>query len=198
MDGREDSRHLDTAQDPRPGPPYRPDRQTELRTERLRLRPADKEHDLAAVVLACADPDVARFVHFIPQPFASAEADWFFGLASAGWAGGDPMKIFSIFDLLTDRFLGCAGVELREGGEVGYMLGPDARGRGFMTETVRALVSWAHTTAGIRHLFLITHPANIASQRVAERAGFTKTGIRRHDPPLRGGRTESFFYEWWA
>ncbi len=65
-----------------------------------------------------------------------------------------------IADALTDTFLDSAFVELREGGEVGYLLAP---GAGVMAEAVRAVVHWAHE-AGIRRLFLTTDPANIASQ----------------------------------
>lgn len=106
-------------------------------------------------------------------------------------------KFFVIVDALTNAFLGVVFVELRDGGEVGYLLAAGARGRGVMTEAVRAVVRWAEGS-GIRRLCLTTHPANVASQRVAERAGFIKSRVLSHDPPLRGGRTESWLYEWWA
>jgi RimJ/RimL family protein N-acetyltransferase len=189
--GQEGSR-LDTGHEPTAGRPSRP-RQTELRTERLWLRPPDRTRDLADVVLACSDPDVAHFVSQFPSPFTSADAQWLFAFASTGdWT------LFVIVDALTETFLGLVMVDGREGGELGYLLAPEVRGRGLMTEAVRAVVCWAHTSAGVGHLFLKTHPANVSSQRVAERAGFVKTGMLTHDPPLRGGRTESFLYEWWA
>lgn len=168
----------------------------ELRTERLRLRPPDRAHDLADQIAAFSDPDVARFVWRIPSPYTFADAEAFFVRASSGWAGGE-QRFFVIVDALTEAFLGVVFVELRDGGEVGYLLAPRARGRGVMSESLRAVVSWART-AGVGHLFLTTDPANVASQRVAERAGFIKTGTVSHDPPLRGGRTESFLYQWWA
>lgn len=169
----------------------------ELRTERLRLRPPDRDRDFADMVLACSDPDVARFVYRIPSPYTVADAEALFTRASSGWADGD-WKLFVIADAPTETFLGAVFVELRESGEVGYLLAPEARGRGVMAEAVRGVVSWAHECGGIRRLFLTTDPANIASQRVAERAGFVKTGILGHEPPLRGRRDQSYLYEWWA
>lgn len=173
----------------------------ELRTERLRLRPPDRAHDLAEFLLVFSDPVVARFMYRVPSPFTNADAESFLDLATSGRRRDDGDKFFVVVDALTDAFLGLVILERSEGGadgEVGYLLSPGARGRGVMTEAVRAVVDWAHEGAGMRHLFLTTDPANVASQRVAERAGFIKTGVLNHDPPLRGGRTKSFFYEWWA
>jgi RimJ/RimL family protein N-acetyltransferase len=46
----------------------------------------------------------------------------------------------------------------------------------------------------VRRLELITHPDNVASQRVAEKAGFVREGARIHDPPFRDGRRESALF----
>jgi RimJ/RimL family protein N-acetyltransferase len=80
-------------------------------------------------------------------------------------------------------------VRLREEGSVGYWLRRSARGRGAMTEALTAIVAWARAEQRIRRLVLTAHPDNIASQRVAERAGFTRVGITEHQPPFRDGTT---------
>jgi RimJ/RimL family protein N-acetyltransferase len=195
---RQETSHLGTAQNPQALVQYP---QMQLRTERLRLRPPERANDLSDFVSTFSDPQVARFMYRVPSPFTIADAKSFLDLASSGWRQDDGDKFFVVVDALTDAFLGLVIVEPQEGGdegEIGYLLAPDARGRGVMTEAVRAVVRWAHEGAGMQHLFLTTDPANIASQHVAERAGFIKTGMLTHDPPLRGGRTESCYYEWWA
>jgi Major Facilitator Superfamily/Acetyltransferase (GNAT) domain len=92
-------------------------------------------------------------------------------------------------------YLGSVSVALREGGNVGYMLAPSARGHGFMTEAVRAVVRWAREVHSIESLQLWAHPDNLASQGVAERAGFARLGERRCDTPFRDGSTVGILFE---
>lgn len=48
---------------------------------------------------------------------------------------------------------------------------------------------------GVRRLELTTHPENGASQRVAEKAGFRRVGVREHDLAFGDGRRESVVFE---
>ena len=77
---------------------------------------------------------------------------------------------------------------------MGYWLAPEARGRGIMTDAVRAVVAWAQEH-GIRCLTLTAHPENVASHRVAERAGFRRVGLVPHEPPFRDGTTVAEGFE---
>ena len=58
--------------------------------------------------------------------------------------------------------------------EVGYDLTESARGHGYATEALRALAAWAQGRGGIRRLVARIDRDNGPSQRVAERAGFTR------------------------
>ena len=62
--------------------------------------------------------------------------------------------------------------------EVGYWLLPEARGRGLATQAVRAVAREAFAS-GIRRIEANVRIGNDASERVLERAGFTREGIRR-------------------
>ena len=62
---------------------------------------------------------------------------------------------------------------------VGYWLRPDARGRGAATIALQLIARWAFNEVGVQRLELTTAPENVASQRVAERAGFTREGVLR-------------------
>ncbi len=62
----------------------------------------------------------------------------------------------------------------RGSAEVGYWLRPQARGHGAATIALRLVSRWACEKLGIERLNLTTAPQNTASQRVADRAGFTK------------------------
>jgi drug/metabolite transporter (DMT)-like permease/RimJ/RimL family protein N-acetyltransferase len=55
--------------------------------------------------------------------------------------------------------------------EIGYGISPAARGNGYMTETVQALIAWAFKHNQCAAVLADTDPLNIASQRVLEKVG---------------------------
>jgi RimJ/RimL family protein N-acetyltransferase len=57
---------------------------------------------------------------------------------------------------------------------VGYLLAARARGRGVATCATRLLARWGFDRLGLERLELTCGPDNVASQRVAERCGFTR------------------------
>ena len=164
----------------------------EIRTERLVLRRPRLE-DVPAIVLACQDPDVPRFMPEVSTPYGEQDARRFLASVDRAWRESDE-RTFAIAGR-DGVYLGSVSVALREGGNVGYMLSPSARGHGFMTEAVRAVVRWAHEMHGVQSLQLWTHPDNLASQAVAERAGFARLGERRCDTPFRDGSTVGILFE---
>ena len=68
--------------------------------------------------------------------------------------------------------------------EVGYGLVPSARSRGYATEALLAFVALA-ATLGVTTVRADTDPDNVASQRVLEKSGFSRTGAT----------ASAFFYE---
>lgn len=71
---------------------------------------------------------------------------------------------------------------VREGGdeaELGYMLLPDAWGRGYATEACAAAIAWFRAAAPNEPLVVSTQVANTASRRLIEKLGFTE--IERHE-----------------
>jgi RimJ/RimL family protein N-acetyltransferase len=156
----------------------------EIATERLLLRPLRRE-DAPAIAAGCADPEVPRFIPFVPENYGDADADAFLDSVLAR-ADDDPERTFAITEPPADTLVGAVTVRMREGGSVGYWLTPAARGRGITTEAVRGAVAWAQEQ-GIRRLTLTAHPENVASQRVAEKAGFRRIGLVPHEPPFRDG-----------
>ena len=61
-------------------------------------------------------------------------------------------------------------------GEIGYGLAPSARGRGYATEAVQALVA-VGVTQGLDAVTAETHAGNSSSERVLLRAGFEVIGV---------------------
>ena len=70
-------------------------------------------------------------------------------------------------------------------GELAYAIGYQVEGKGYMTETVKAISNWAFTEHNFKTIQIISHKTNSGSIRVAEKSGYTwqKTLIAEHTPP---------------
>jgi RimJ/RimL family protein N-acetyltransferase len=77
---------------------------------------------------------------------------------------------------------------LRDTVEVGYWLLSEARGRGVATRCVRAAAEHAFAN-GISRIEAHVRVGNVASERVLERAGFQREGVKRRYL-RRGGEDE--------
>jgi len=72
------------------------------------------------------------------------------------------------------------------GTAIGYALLPNDRGKGYGSEAIRIMVDYLFLSKNIVRIQAETHPQNIASQRVLEKAGFRKEGIIRQSFFSRG------------
>ncbi|HEV3382316.1 MAG TPA: GNAT family N-acetyltransferase [Trebonia sp.] len=63
--------------------------------------------------------------------------------------------------------------------EIGYGVRSDERGKGYATEALAAVTRWALSDGGIQRAWLTANTDNLASIRVAEKAGFHREGTLR-------------------
>ena len=63
--------------------------------------------------------------------------------------------------------------------ELGYWLGAPYRGRGIMTEAIRAFTDEAFDTFSLSRIFALPFAHNVASCRALEKAGYALEGILR-------------------
>ncbi len=63
--------------------------------------------------------------------------------------------------------------------EIGYGVRADERGKGYASEALGAVARWALTDGGIQRAWLTANTDNLASIRVAEKAGFRREGTLR-------------------
>lgn len=63
--------------------------------------------------------------------------------------------------------------------EIGYGVRGDQRGQGYASEALGAVARWALTEGGIQRAWLTANTDNVASVRVAEKAGFHREGTLR-------------------
>jgi RimJ/RimL family protein N-acetyltransferase len=153
--------------------------------------------DVPWITAACSDRELSRYTPGIRYPYSQADGRAFIEHAGQGWAEGTGAA-FVIADAVTGDGRGTIRLHLyphdAELAEVGYWLRREARGQGAATTAVRLVSRWAYAGLGIRRLNLMTAPENAASQRVAERAGFTREGLLRAWLPTAAGRRDSVMY----
>ncbi|MDX6426635.1 MAG: hypothetical protein QOD52_2040 [Gaiellaceae bacterium] len=77
--------------------------------------------------------------------------------------------------------------------EVGYWLYPRARGRGIATKVARVLAEYAFTL-GVQRVAAYVIVGNLQSERVLERAGFTREGVIRSMPKGDGPRVDKTIF----
>jgi RimJ/RimL family protein N-acetyltransferase len=140
------------------------------------------ERDVPTLV-ECIDGDdeIARWMDAIPQPYGDSEARAWVAQAASFWHAGTSAP-FAVTDAKTGRVLGGVGftwVGEERVGEIGYWLRADVRGQGLMTRAVKLVARWSFAELDCERLQLRADTDNAGSQRVAEKAGFTREGVLR-------------------
>lgn len=78
--------------------------------------------------------------------------------------------------------------------EVGYWIAPWGRGVGLAGRAARLLAEWALRDQAMERVELRAAVGNVASQRSADRAGFTREGILRNAGHVHAGRVDLVVY----
>lgn len=145
---------------------------TSLHTERLVLRPFTLD-DANAYWPLVSDPDVLRHTGEAPLASVADVRD----LLSAR-----PLRDYEVYgygrlaciEKMTDRLVGFCGLKFLEDlGEtdVGYRFLPRCWGRGYATESARAVMRYGSETLGLSRIIGLVEPDNIGSVRVLEKLG---------------------------
>jgi RimJ/RimL family protein N-acetyltransferase len=96
------------------------------------------------------------------------------------------------------RFLGGCGLNHIENTDrranLGYWVRSSATGRGVGSQAAQALSVWAFSETDLERLEIVVARDNLASQRVAERAGAVREGIARRRLFLHGRFHDAVMY----
>ena len=158
---------------------------TELRTERLLLRPF-RIDDVADALAYRNDLEFARFLTHVPHPFTRQNAEAFVALNMS-----EPWERSPTFAVVLDgRMIGTVNLEVdpeeREA-MLGYAIGRAWWGRGIATEAARAAMAWASETFDIVRIWASTDAENLRSVRVMEKLGMEREAVRVGDHVGRSG-----------
>ena len=157
----------------------------------LRLPQAD---DVDAVMPAFADPETReagnlpdftreQMLQFLPQLPMLVASGRMLPLIAADAATGDVLGGGTLHHLDAER-----GII-----EIGYWLLPQARGRGVATQIARLLAEHSFSL-GVQRVEAYVNVGNGLSDRVLERARFTREGVVRSLPRPDGSRVDKTLY----
>jgi len=154
------------------------------------------EEDVPAVTVACQDPDTQRWTT-VPAGYGYPYARAFISSREESRRNGQSFDL-AVVDDGDGRVLGSVGVvslDFAHGrGEIGYWMAPEERGRGVATRAVRLLSELSFERLGLARLTIYAAVGNVASQRVAERAGFTREGVLRSFLASPDGRDDAVIF----
>jgi len=145
-----------------------------------RLEPLGEQH-LVSVAAMFEDEDVLRYTR-VPNPVPPGwEREWF-EFYEEGRRHGT-REAFAVVDAHDGSFLGLGlafGID-REGRqlELGYVVAPEARGRGVATRTLELLTEWGFGELDALRIELWISTGNDASKHVAKNAGYHHEGTLR-------------------
>ncbi|MDX6424371.1 MAG: hypothetical protein QOI67_1842 [Gaiellaceae bacterium] len=143
----------------------------ELRDGDLTLRPFTLD-DVPAITQACQDAEILHWIPVIPRPYTEVDARSFVTAEDLGHQ-------FAIVE--QGGLIGSIGMRVNQfgTGHIGYWCAKEARGRGLTPRALRLVALFGLEELGLGRLELITDPDNVASQRVAEKVGFTREAVLR-------------------
>lgn len=161
-------------------------------TPRLHVRPLDAS-DADAVARVFADRQTRRWLPF-PQELGEIGAlEWCTEMAMERRDSGTGDH-YGVIRREDDRLIGCLWAKRTDWvsrvTEVAYAVAADVRGFGVAAEALDALTVALMLEHGFQRVEVRIAPGNIASRRVAEKAGFTYEGLLRNAGHVHSGRVD--------
>jgi RimJ/RimL family protein N-acetyltransferase len=145
--------------------------------------------DVDDMVAQCRDPEFQRWTT-VPVPYHEADAHEFLKRVAQGWRAN--VATFAIVH--ERRFAGSVDLQFDGvgGAEVGFGLGPWARGKGVMSRALRLALAWGFELPGVDVMHWRAQVGNWPSRRVATRCGFRMDGMVRGLLEQRGERRDAW------
>jgi len=129
--------------------------------------------------------------------YSMEDTQAFVSKCGPGWEKGEQYS-FAMVDLQEGRLLGSAGLSAinRAHGfaNLGYWVRTRNTRNGVATSATRMVARFSFESLGLNRVELLVPTANVASQRVAEKAGAKREGILRKRLRLNGIAHDAFVY----
>lgn len=156
-----------------------------LQTERLNMRPFTW-NDRALVYAIAADEETVKYLYYWGRMGTTPESDTdrFLKYAAGGWEKTPIIDREYVLELKDGTAIGDGSIQIIGDGvaEIGWILLPEYRGYGYVTEMARELLRYGFEELKMNHIVASCDARNVASYRVMERLNMyheeTKIGVR--------------------
>jgi len=160
-----------------------------LETARLLLRPFTGE-DRPLVHSISSDPDTTRYLYFWGRPGSTpaSDTDRFLRYALDSWAQKTVRsREYCVILRETGEAIGDASVEIcdESTAEIGWILLPAFRGRGYASEAGRAMMDFGFECCGVQRVIAHCDTRNAPSARVMARLGMHLERIEKEGRPAK-------------
>jgi RimJ/RimL family protein N-acetyltransferase len=153
-----------------------------VQTDRLVIR-AWTLDDGEALFEMCRDPEVMLHIG-TGKPYLSIDDAYRFLNWAVSYQEGNGFCRWAVMEKESRLIIGsCGFARLESSGEIelGYLLARHAWGKGYATEAARACLRYGFEHLRFAEVVALTDPEHFASQRVLEKLGFTRLGIKNYD-----------------
>ena len=173
-----------------------PDR---IHTERFLLRRfARKDADAILEAVQASLPDLAKWLPWAHENYTRDEAVAYVRDSAQSWKEGRAFDFAIRSPNDPGHHMGNMSIwhvsRLGKVGEIGYWVRTDATSNGIATETAEAMLGLGFGTLGMHKITLRIAVGNEASDRVAEKLGFTREGILREELKVNGAWLDHTLY----
>jgi RimJ/RimL family protein N-acetyltransferase len=150
-----------------------------------------REQDVPALFEAVRESiaEVSPWLPWCHQNYAIEETREFVSSRESAATDGEWYS-FGIFAKDDDRILGGVGINfinrVHQMANLGYWIRTSAAGLGFATMATRLAARFGFEQLGLQRIEIVAGVSNLASQRVAERAGAKREGVLRKRLLMRG------------
>jgi RimJ/RimL family protein N-acetyltransferase len=155
-----------------------------------------RRDDMHAMIAMLDDEPILRWTR-VPSPYGEREALDYLARGDAERERGEGINL-AIVGASDGELLGSMSVRIASWadlrGQLGYLVGAHARGRGVMPRAIRLASSWCFTKLGLERVEILVHPENEASQRAAEKAGFKREGVLRSYTRVKAERFDMWSF----
>jgi len=172
--------------------------QTRYTDGRVTIRPYQFS-DLKEMVAAAQEStrEVYPWLEWCKPDYSIEEAETWIRSQREAWSAQREFQ-FVIIDTDTRRFLGGIGLNdlhpTNRFANLGYWVRTSEAGKGLATAAVRLAARFAFEQTELERLEIVVNPKNLASQRVAEKAGAQKEGILRRRIFMHGMSHDAVLY----
>lgn len=141
----------------------------------------------AAAAIRESLPELSPFLAWAYEGYGVPDARTYIEMSVKGWTEGTEFN-YAIFTSVGE-LIGSIGLMTRLGPgvlEIGYWMRTPWTGRGYMTAAVSTLTRVALTLDGVQRVAVRFDAANLASARVAAKAGYVEVSREQREPTAPG------------